>query len=456
MAIRQHRGRDTGCVLAALAAGFALVVAVTWGARTQGQDLRGAAARLELAKQSFARPGMLPEPPDNPQTPQKVALGKKLFEDRSLSANGRIACASCHDARLSFADGERTSTGVTGAALKRHSPTLWNVAWAPLLFWDGRAGSLEEQVLGPLEHPDEMGERVDAVVSRLAASAEYKALFAAAFPGSPAITAANLAAAIAAYERTLVSPPTAFDRWIVGDPAALNAAQIRGFALFTGKARCATCHSGFAFTDHGFYDIGLPGADLGRGPVLGVAAVNSAFKTPTLRELVWTAPYMHDGSIATLEQAVRHYERGGERRPTRARELASRIELADRERADLVAFLESLSSRQPPAPSTEPWVAAGLPRPGAQQPAAVSTTVSQVDKRFSPASIRLRHSQQLEVLNDDSRIHNVRIFDRRLDYNSGAQSPGESVRISFPEAGTYAAFCGIHPTMRLSIEVTAE
>ena len=114
---------------------------------------------------------------------------------------------------------------------------------------------------------------------------------------------------------------------LADNTAALNAAQIRGFALFTGKARCATCHAGFAFTDHGFYDIGLTGRDPGRGPILGVPAVNSAFKTPTLRELVWTAPYMHDGSIATLEQVVRHYERGGERRPTRARELASRIEL---------------------------------------------------------------------------------------------------------------------------------
>ncbi len=265
------------------------------------------------------------------------------------------------------------------------------------------------------------------------------------------MSAANIAKALAAFERTLISPPTRFDQWVAGKADALTPSEINGFRIFAGKGRCVGCHSGFAFTDHNFYDIGLPGGDKGRGKEIGLAAADHAFKTPTLRELAWTAPYMHDGSLATLEDVVRHYERGGVRRPTRSKDLPQNFKLTDKERTDLVAFLQSLSSDNPPQPSTEAWVGSGQPEP---PPRPKDTTViSQADKQFRPAHVRLKAGQTLTVLNDDTRTHNVRIYDPRLDFNSGAQEPKESVTIRFPAAGTYQAFCGIHPSMRLTVEV---
>ena len=447
-------------MFASVAAGFLVVAAVDLAAQSVSNVRLAGGERLEALKQRFARPSSLPSQAGNPQSAGKIALGERLFNDPVLSADGKVSCASCHDRRLGFTDGETRGRGVTGRRLQRHTPTLWNLAWAPLLFWDGRAASLEEQARGPIEHPDEMGEKIERVVARLANSNDYQAAFAAVFgaalPDEPLISARTLTMALAAFERTLVSPPTAFDRWVAGDPVALSPSQIRGFELFTGKGRCSACHSGFSFTDHGFYDIGLPGRDPGRGPILGVPAADFAFKTPTLRELVWTAPYMHDGSLATLDDVVRHYEHGGVRRPTKSKDLPFAQPLAGRERADLVAFLESLSSAQPPQPSTESWIAsstASAPDTPDTRVTTAATTVSQTAKLFWPNRVRVGRDVPLTVLNDDTRTHNVRIYDRRLDFNSGSQEPGESVIITFPEAGNYDAFCGIHPTMRLSIEV---
>ena len=218
-------------------------------------------------------------------------------------------------------DGESTGKGVTGRPLARHTPTLWNVAWSPLLFWDGRASSLEDQIRFPIEHPDEMGSTLENAVDRFSRHDSYVRAFAEAFPHDPRITPANIAKALAAYERTLVSPPTRFDTWVAGDAAALSASELNGFSIFAGKGQCINCHTGFAFTDHNFYDIGLPSEDKGRGAEIGLPAADYAFKMPTLRELAWTAPYMHDGSIGTLDDVVRIYEMGGIERPTRAKDL---------------------------------------------------------------------------------------------------------------------------------------
>jgi cytochrome c peroxidase len=407
-------------------------------------------------KAQFTRPAFVPHPADNPPSPARIALGKRLFEDKELSSTGTIACASCHDPRLSFADGEPTGKGVTGRRLVRHTPSLWNSAFSPLLFWDGRAASLEEQIRFPVEHPDEMGASLDNAVARLQRHDSYERAFAQAFPPDfqqdRRISPRTIAQALAAYERTLISPPTRFDAWVAGDAAALSPAETRGFALFAGKGRCINCHTGFAFTDHGFYDIGLSGTDRGRGPIVGLAVAEHAFKTPTLRELAWTAPYMHDGSLATLEDVVRHYERGGVRRPALSRDLPQGLTLTDTERAELIAFLETLSSEAPPAPSTEPWVGGAGP-PARPPPPADTTVVSQTNKLFAPASIRLKAGQSLTVLNDDTRTHNVRIYHPSLDYNSGAQEPHESITIRFASPGTFEAFCGIHPSMRLRVEV---
>ena len=160
---------------------------------------------------------------------------------------------------------------------------------------------------------------------------------------------------------------------------------------------------------------------------------------------------MHDGSLATLEEVVRHYEKGGVARPTRSRDLPRGLRLTDAERADLVAFLQSLSSETPPQPSTEPWVGGG--QPPTLPPPADASVVSQLNKAFTPSRVRLKTGQALTVLNDDIRTHNVRIFHPRLDFNSGAQEPKQSVTLRFPEVGTFEAFCGIHPSMRLTVEV---
>jgi cytochrome c peroxidase len=412
---------------------------------------RGLPAPLPAAlAASFARPTFVPNPSGNPSSAAKVALGLRLFHERELSATGTIACASCHDPKLAFGDGERTGRGITGRPLRRHTPSLWNVAFSPLLFWDGRASSLEEQVRSPIEHPDEMGSTLAAAADRLRRRPDYVRDFRLAFPQDPQPSPQGIARALAAYERTLVSPPTRFDAFIAGQ-ATLSASERDGLAIFLGKGRCGGCHSGVNFTDYNFYDIGLPGDDRGRGAVLGLSAADHAFKTPSLRELAWTAPYMHDGSLATLDDVVRHYERGSVRRPTLSGDLPQGLVLSDAERSDLTAFLETLSSEEPPQPSTESFVNAPLSPQLA--PAAMTTSVSQVGKAFSPAHIRLQAGDTLTVLNDDTRTHNVRIYDPRLDFNSGAQEPGQSLSIRFPQPGSFEAFCGIHPSMRLRIDV---
>ena len=445
-----RRLRSPAAVAAVAAAGAPALLAIVLGLAAQG-SLGQSPDPLAALKAKFERPRFVPHPADNPPNPDKVALGRRLFEDKALSSTGTIACASCHDPRLSFADGEPTGKGVTGKRLARHTPSLWNVAFDPLLFWDGRAATLEDQVRFPVEHVDEMGSTLAAATQRLATDQSYRTAFATAFPQSPAISPRTIAAALAAYERTLVSPPTRFDAWVAGKADALTQSEARGFKLFTGRARCISCHVGFDFTDHNFYDIGLPGTDAGRGKEIGLPAADHAFKTPTLRELAWSAPYMHDGSLATLEEVVRHYERGGVARPTRSKDLPRGLRLTDAERADLVAFLESLSSETPPQPSTEPWVGGG--RPPAPPPPEDASVVSQINKTFTPGRVRLKAGQSLTVLNDDTRTHNVRIFHPKLDFNSGAQEPKESVTIPFPETGTFEAFCGIHPSMRLTVDV---
>jgi cytochrome c peroxidase len=404
---------------------------------------------LTALKASFRRPTTVPFPANNPFSETKRALGEALFHDARLSIDGSLACASCHQRGKGFADGKVQGRGVPGRPLKRHTPTLWNLAWAAPVFWDGRARSLEEQVAGPIESPDEMAQPMTAVVARLAADPATVRAFAQAFPDMPEVNAKNLAKAIATYERTFVSPETRFDRWIAGDEHALTQREIAGFRLFTGKAGCIKCHGGFAFTDYAFHDIGLPGEDRGRGAVLRLPAVEHAFKTPSLREIARSAPYMHDGSLATLDDVLRHYTSGVVDRPTLSRDLTRKLELSETERADLIAFLGTLSSEEVP----------GLPekivavKSGPSGPAQHVSTVSQDEKAFHPTHIALARGQRLWIVNNDSRTHNVRIFDPALDFDSGAQEPGETVEIGFPTAGSFLVFCGIHPKMELYVDV---
>ncbi len=400
----------------------------------------------------FQRPTGIPAPAENPHSEHKIELGARLFRDVRLSRDAIISCATCHDPKLGFADGVRKSTaGASRRELKRHTPGLWNLAWAPALFWDGRSGSLEEQVWGPITHPDEMASTPEDVERALGSDSDYVRLLGLAFPGETQLTGTLIAKALAAFERTLVSPPTLFDAWIAGNPTALDGEQQQGFALFIGKAGCVTCHSGFAFTDHGFHDIGLPGDDPGRSAIAGIDRVRNAFKTPTLRELSWTAPYMHDGSMDTLEEVIRHYESGGIARDSRSPDMPRALRLSDAERSALIAFLESLSSDRPPTPSTEAWI--GRPLRHVAPIPSHTLLISQRGKAFSPGAVKAARGQALTILNDDTRTHNVRIADRRWGFNSGAQDPGESIVIQLDHLGRFEAHCAIHPMMRLTIDV---
>jgi cytochrome c peroxidase len=404
---------------------------------------------LAALKSSFRRPPTVPFPADNPFSKKKRALGEALFHDTRLSIDGSLSCASCHQRGKGFADGKVEARGVPGRPLKRHTPTLWNLAWSSPVFWDGRARSLEEQVAGPIESPDEMAQPMAAVLARLSADPAMVRAFAQAFPETPRVDGSNLAKAIATYERTFVSPDTRFDRWIAGDEQALTASETAGFRLFTGKAQCAKCHSGFAFTDYAFHDIGLPGEDRGRGAVLRLDAAEHAFKTPGLRELGRSAPYMHDGSLATLDDVLRHYAGGVVERATVSPDVARRLELLAGERTALVAFLGTLTSGTGPALPDE---IVPVDR-GPSAPAERVSTVSQDDKAFHPTHVALPRGGRLWIVNNDTRTHNVRVFDAALDFDSGAQEPGETVEIAFPASGSFLVFCGIHPKMELYVDV---
>lgn len=404
---------------------------------------------LAALKAKFRRPDSVPFPADNPYSEAKRVLGERLFSDTRLSADASISCASCHDRRKGFADGLAHGKGVPGRPLARHTPTLWNLAFASHVFWDGRARSLEEQVAGPISSPDEMAQPVPQAVERLAADPAVAGAFAAAFPAEPNVTPENLAKALATFERTLISPPTRFDRWVDGEARALNARETEGFRLFAGKAGCANCHSGFAFTDSAFHDIGLPDDDRGRGAVLRLPRVEHAFKTPGLRELGRSAPYMHNGSLASLDAVLDHYQHGVVERDTLSSDLQRRLSLSTKERAALVAFLGTLTNADDPLPLTN-LVAREA---GPTEPAARVSTVTQHDTQFSPKHLALKPGERIWILNNDSRTHNVRVFDPKLNFDSGAQDPGETVEIAFPEAGRFLVFCGIHPKMELYVDI---
>jgi cytochrome c peroxidase len=430
--------------------GAAFVAGATAGGLAALAASSTAAPDLASLKAAFRRPAAIPFPADNPFFEAKRALGEKLFNDKSLSVDGSTACATCHIRGKAFADGRERGVGVSGQRLGRHTPTLWNLAWARPVFWDGRARTLEQQVFGPIESPDEMAQPKALLLARLAADPNYRQAFAKAFPKDPRISDDNLAKAIATYERTLVSPPTRFDRWIEGDDQALTPREVDGFRLFTGKAGCANCHSGFAFTDGNFYDIGLPDADRGRGAVLHLSAADHAFKTPGLRELARSAPYMHDGSLATLDAVLQHYERGIVERSTVAPDLVRELKLSDDERSALLAFLSTLSSDSEP----QPPMTIAAQTVGPTEAAARVTTISQHEKQFSPTHVTVKRGSHLWILNNDSRTHNVRVFDPKLTFDSGAQEPGETVEIAFPAMGSFLVFCGIHPKMELTVDVT--
>jgi cytochrome c peroxidase len=328
------RCRSVGLVVVA--------VAVLLATLTKPVAVQAADAQASL-RQLFKRPVTPPAPPNN-LTPEKILLGASLFTDSRLSGTGRHSCASCHRPEHGFTDGRRQARALSGVPLPRNTPALWNLAWSKQFFWDGRASSLEVQVRMPIEAANEMGGDWPTILRRLQADPTLADRFRAAFPDEPAISEAAIVKALSSYVRSLLSPRTRFDAWIDGDADALSAAELRGFRLFTGKAGCMLCHAGWRFTDDRFHDIGLPGNDPGRAAVPDGTPGRMAFKTPSLREVVHTAPYMHDGSLPTLAAVLRHYTGGFVSRPTLAPNMKRDLRLSSRERADLIAFLRTLSS----------------------------------------------------------------------------------------------------------------
>ena len=303
------------------------------------------------------------EPADNPTTPERAALGKLLFFDPLLSENNNMACATCHHPDLGFGDGQPVASGPSGP-LTRNTPTLWNVDYVQKLFWDGRMDSLESQVNFPLTHPNEMGvSDIAALEAELRANPEYVALFDAAFGGGEqAVTTDNMARALAAFQRTLLSQNSQFDRYAAGNFDALTPQQRRGLALFrSGATRCFECHGAPTFASDTFRVVGVPSDDPGRAGVTPDGQ-QGAFKVPTLRNIALTAPYMHNGSLATLEDVVNFYADGGGHAfgVDNVDVFVNGFDLNDQERSDLVAFLYALTDEWS-LPALPEAVPSGLP-----------------------------------------------------------------------------------------------
>jgi cytochrome c peroxidase len=314
---------------------FAALLLVALGLRASGPE---APLGLDVYR---------PVPADNPLTPAKIALGRRLFEDRRLSQDGTVACATCHDPSRAFTDGRAVAIGVGGLAGRRNAPTLVNRAYGRTFFWDGRAVSLEQQVMQPLLDPREMAATPDAVMTLLRRDNAYRRLFKDAFEREPQWD--DVARALATYIRTIRSGDSRYDRFRYGAPSALTEQEQRGMRLFLGKANCWSCHSGPNLSDERFHNTGIAFRgdellDAGRFVVSQHPGDRGAFKTPTLREVARTAPYMHDGSVATLDAVVEYYDRGGNANPG-LDPLIRPLHLPVEEKRDLVVFLRSLSGR---------------------------------------------------------------------------------------------------------------
>jgi cytochrome c peroxidase len=287
----------------------------------------------------------MPVPESNPLTPEKVALGRRLFHDPVLSRDFTMACATCHDSRRAFSDALPRAVGMAGQVLGRHAPALLNRGYGRAFFWDGRASSLEEQALQPIQNPSEFASTLDGAVARLAQHSEYPAQFQAAFGRQP--NAEDLGRALASYVRTILAAESPADRFMAGDASALSPQARDGLLLFRGKANCSACHVSPLFTDEQFHNTGVAWrdakfADFGRGATTGKKEDFGAFKTPTLREVARTAPYMHDGSFATLEEVIEFYDRGANPNPHLDAEIRP-LKLSADEKQALLAFLRSLS-----------------------------------------------------------------------------------------------------------------
>jgi cytochrome c peroxidase len=298
-------------------------------------------------------------PADNPMTPEKVALGRQLFFDKRLSGDGSRSCYSCHVCEKGLTDGLPKAVGAFNKPLPRSSPTLWNIGYHKEFYWDGRSGSLEKQALAAWKGANMGAEAtLDQIVSKVNAIEGYQTQFQNVF-GGPA-TPDHIAQALAAFERTIISGNTAYDRWQAGDESAVGEDVKRGWKVFDEKAKCTNCHAGVLFTDLQYHNVGIgmdqPEPDVGRFKVTNRPEDTGAFKTPTLRDVAESAPYFHDGSAATLEEAVDIMLGGGKDNKYLDRKNLKKVSLTPAEKQDLLAFLRALSTdcspllKEPPLP----------------------------------------------------------------------------------------------------------
>ncbi|MGE5531355.1 MAG: cytochrome-c peroxidase [Bacteroidota bacterium] len=310
-----------------------------------------------VAESRFLANGLLPPMPvpgDNPLTDAKIILGKSLYFDKRLSSNNTVSCATCHRPDAAWADVTPVSEGVEHKKGGRNSPTILNAGYIIPQFWDGRAVHLEKQAVGPVANPVEMDLPLPQLIGRLKAIPGYVCMFQAAFGTEPSED--GVAKAIASFERTIISSNSPYDKYLQGDRAAMNSSAVRGMDLFSGKGHCVSCHSGPFFSDQRFHNIGVGYscgklADVGRYEVTKKARDMGAFRTPGLRHVALTPPYLHDGSAATLEEVIDLYDRGGIANPT-LDPMVLPLHLSQREKCDLVQFLKALTGD--PVVVTEP------------------------------------------------------------------------------------------------------
>ena len=285
----------------------------------------------------------LPAPEENPLTPEKIALGRELFFDQRLSRDGSVSCASCHDPERAYSDGRAVAIGVFGRQGRRNAPALINRGYGRLFFWDGRVTTLEEQVLKPIQDPNEMDLTLSEAATRVG------------------LTVNEISRALASFVRSILSGDSPYDRFVNGNRAALTAEQQAGLQIFRGKGNCTACHVGPNLTDEKLHNTGVAWRG---GRLTDIGAGQGNFKTPTLREVARTAPYMHDGSLATLEEVIDFYSDGGRANPNLDTEIRP-LHLGPDEKRAVVAFLLALSGHPP---AERPTSAPPSPLPLLAQP----------------------------------------------------------------------------------------
>ncbi len=303
------------------------------------------AGEFEDLKEFYEPLPEMKHPADNPWSKEKEELGAMLYFDPRLSQSNWISCMTCHHPGLGWGDGLPRPNGHGQKELDRHSPTIINSGYFEAQFWDGRAKSLEEQALGPISSQVEMKQDLGKLVNELKAIPGYVRLFKKVFP-KKGINKITIAKAIGTYERSVVSKNAPYDKYFAGDKSAMSSSALNGMKLFFGKAKCSICHNGPIFSDSGFHNIGVKQhgplkEDLGRYNVTKEDFDKGAFKTPGLRHITRSGPYMHDGSEATLEEVVEFYDRGGDVAENRS-PFITPLELTKKEKKDLVEFMKAL------------------------------------------------------------------------------------------------------------------